>query len=111
MPRVIRKPKHIDVYGLRQDGGLDLVIVGSGPLDARADTRRLLLDKVGSYVSVFLSDGGRASLGFNPSKRLNIVLALPAPPAPETEPLLASARELLSGRVPGARLVVQVYDA
>lgn len=40
----------IDLVGQRRDGGLDMFIVSSGPLDPSAATQELLLDKVGNYL-------------------------------------------------------------
>lgn len=40
----------IDVVGVRQDGGLDLVISCSGPLDCSAETLKALCTKITNYL-------------------------------------------------------------
>lgn len=40
----------IDVVGVRKDGGLDLVISCSGPLDASAETLELIQAKIANYL-------------------------------------------------------------
>lgn len=47
---MIENINNIDVFGIRKDGGVDLVIVSSGKLDESAETQKLLLDKVENYL-------------------------------------------------------------
>lgn len=95
MSRVICKPKSIDAYGVRVDGSLDLIIVANGPLDTRAETRRLLLEKLENYLSVYRSAEAATVLGFSPRKALRIVLVLPVPAGSETEALLREAGDFI----------------
>jgi len=39
-----------DIVGERNDGGVDLVVVCSGPLDDSADTQALLKEKIQNYL-------------------------------------------------------------
>ncbi len=47
---MIENINNIDVFGVRKDGGADLVIVSSGKLDESAETQKLLLDKIENYL-------------------------------------------------------------
>ena len=47
---MIENINHIDAYGIRKDGGADLVIVSKGTLDESIETQKLLLDKVENYL-------------------------------------------------------------
>ncbi len=47
---MIENINKIDVFGVRKDGGADLVIVSSGKLDESIETQKLLLDKVETYL-------------------------------------------------------------
>ena len=41
----------IDVLGARKDGGVDLIVVVSGPIDASADTLENLDRKIRAYIA------------------------------------------------------------
>jgi hypothetical protein len=47
----IQNPDRIDIVGLCQSGGLDLVIVVGAPLDGSDDTLHLLAQKVRNYLT------------------------------------------------------------
>lgn len=47
---MIENINNIDVFGVRKDGGADLVIVSSGKLDESNETQQILLDKVENYL-------------------------------------------------------------
>ena len=47
---MIENANNIDLFGVRKDGGADLVIVSSGKLDESAETQKLLLDKIENYL-------------------------------------------------------------
>lgn len=47
----IQNPDRIDIVGLCQSGGLDLVIVVSAPLDGSDDTLHRLAQKVRNYLT------------------------------------------------------------
>lgn len=50
----------IDAFGVRKDGGADLVIFAPGPLKDSPETRTLLVDKVERYLSYINSPDFRA---------------------------------------------------
>ena len=95
MPRVICKPRSIDAFGVRPDGGLDLVIVANGPLDGRAETRRLLVEKLSNYISVHKSEEAAASIGFDCKEPLRVILVLPERAAVGVHALLQQCREMV----------------
>jgi hypothetical protein len=43
-------PDNLDVVGERNEGGVDLLIVTSGPLDASDETSRCLEEKLNTYL-------------------------------------------------------------
>ena len=53
----------VDIVGKRADGGVDLFIVASGPLDPSPATQQLLLDKLQSYLEEINTPGFAAEFG------------------------------------------------
>lgn len=53
----------VDVIGKRKDGGVDLVVSCSGPLDESSDTLIRLSYKVRAYLSAVNTQGFRARYG------------------------------------------------
>jgi hypothetical protein len=47
----IQNVENIDLLGERNDGGIDLIIVASGPLDGSSTTLNLLEQKIRNYVT------------------------------------------------------------
>ena len=52
-----------DVVGVRNDGGIDLVVSCAGPLDSSPDTLWRLGQKVRNYLREVRSDGFRTKYG------------------------------------------------
>jgi hypothetical protein len=46
----------LDIMAERKDGGVELYIVSTGPLDDSQNTQTLLLDKIQNYLSYINSD-------------------------------------------------------
>ena len=55
----------VDVVGKRKDGGLDLVVTCSGPLDSSPDTLNRLGSKVRAYLSAIDTEGFRSRFETN----------------------------------------------
>ena len=47
---MIYNADEIDIMAVRNDNGLDMAIISSGPIDASPETQTLLLDKVENYL-------------------------------------------------------------
>ncbi len=70
----IHDPDVIDLVGVRIDGGLDLAIVCSGPLDESDDTLRRLNQKIVAYLREIQSEPIRERFGASDSARIRIVV-------------------------------------
>ena len=53
---MIYNANEVDIIGKRKDGGVDLLIISSGPLDFSAETQTLLLDKIQNHLGYLQSD-------------------------------------------------------
>lgn len=71
----------VDIMGERRDGGIDMFIISSGPMDAEPETQKLLLDKVENYLSYVMS-GEFAQKFPGKQKKTRIILKL-AEPGPD----------------------------
>ena len=79
---MIDDPCSIDAIGFRKDGGADLQIVSSGPLDDSPETQDLLLDKIEGYLSYINSAEFRAERPRATVENTHIILRLEErPPA------------------------------
>ena len=92
---MILDPYSIDLFGVRKDGGADLVIVPAGPLDASPETQTLLLDKVEAYLGYINSVDFHTECPRATAENTHIILRLAETPPP---PLL----QLLERIVPWA---------
>lgn len=52
----IQDVRSVDITGVRRDGGVDLVIVASQPLDDSPATRHAIREKVSYYLAVIESE-------------------------------------------------------
>lgn len=82
---MIFDPGAIDAFGVRKDGGADLLIVPAGPPDGSPETQQALLDKVEAYLGYIHSDEFRAQRPNAAPENTRILLRLEEePPAPLT---------------------------
>lgn len=77
---MIENTRNIDLFGVRADGGADLVIVSSGALDDSAETQQLLLDKIETYLGYINSDEFRAECPGATAQNTCIILQLDEEP-------------------------------
>jgi hypothetical protein len=56
MSQPIQNVDSIDIVGVRNDAGIDLVVLCSGPLDGSAETLRALREKVRGYIEAACSE-------------------------------------------------------
>jgi hypothetical protein len=71
----IQNLEAIDIVAKRRDGGVDLMIVCSGPLDGSADTLGRLERKVTGYLAEIPTEGFRHDLGPAEGKSVRILIA------------------------------------
>jgi len=71
----IQNPDRADIVGVRQDGGVELFIVASGPLTAEPQIQKLLLDKVEAYLGYINSDEFKAEFENPPADRTTIIIS------------------------------------
>lgn len=70
----IHDPDVIDLVGVRVDGGLDLAIVCSGPLDESDETLRRLYQKTVAYLREIESEKFRERFGASDSASIRILV-------------------------------------
>lgn len=95
----------IDVTGKRRDGGVDLFIAASQPIDASADTLESIRRKVDTYLTALDSEEFRAELGHPPLDRTRIIIVCEH----AIHPVAMSVIDEYTGRAAarGVRLEVQ----
>jgi hypothetical protein len=77
----------IDIIGKRKDGGADLVILTSGPLDGSENTQRLLIQKLATYLD--FAGSPEFAEEFGQGVPVTIKLNLSGKPDPLIETLIA----------------------
>lgn len=85
---MVENPQHIDILGMRKDGGADLVIVSPGPLDESPQGQALLLDKVETYLKYIRSEDFRRNCPHAAPENTHVVLLTHADPSPLMQELL-----------------------
>jgi len=65
----------VDIVGRRKDGGVDLFIVASGPLDPSPQTQQLLLTKVRNYLEQINTPAFQAEFQHPPAEKVRIVVS------------------------------------
>ena len=85
---MIQDPNSIDLLGQRRDGGVDLVIVSSGPLADSPESQKLLLDKVEAYLSYINSPGFSREFPRATPNNTRILLRLEEKPSPVIQALI-----------------------
>jgi hypothetical protein len=83
-----------DVVGRRVDGGIDLVIVASGPIDGSQGTLNLLKIKISNYIDEVSRDDFLAKNGRNPGAQITICVVCPYPVDPQVFELIEAMRPL-----------------
>jgi hypothetical protein len=65
----------IDIIGNRHDGGLDLAIVASQPIDGSPQTLDSIRRKVGTYLTVIGLEKFQDEMGHPPRDKTTIIIA------------------------------------
>jgi hypothetical protein len=96
----------VDVIVHRTDGGVDLAIVTTGPLDDDMETRLLLLSKVQHYLEYINSKEFKREFKNPPAEKTNIVIRCPSSPSAKAAAMIDEMKSLVKRH--RARLVVEV---
>ena len=73
-PLPIQNPEGIDLVGKRRDGGVDMVIAASGPLDDTPELLQMIRRKVELYLSVTAREDFQADMGHPAPENISILL-------------------------------------
>lgn len=83
----------VDIVGVRNDGGLDLVISVIAPLDGSSSTLSLLDAKVRNYMQAALSEAFLKHYGRSPGARVTIYISCEYPVAEAAQNLIRRMQE------------------
>jgi hypothetical protein len=101
----IQELDSIDITGKRRDGGVDLVIIASQPLDDSAQTLESIRHKVERYLTVIGMEDFQAEMGHPPREKTAIIIACEHPIHPKANLVIQECRA--SAAVQGVRLEVR----
>jgi hypothetical protein len=94
----IQDPHSIDIVGLRRDGGLDLVICASQPIDDDPETLNTLRSKVRAYLREIDEPAFQEETGHRPPDKTSIVIACEYPIHPKAQAVIDECRQIAAGR-------------
>lgn len=94
----IQKLDSVDITAKRKDGGVQLAIVASQPLDDADETLASIRQKVGTYLAVIDSEEFQAEMGHPPRDKTAIVLLCEHPIHPKALTVLSQCRTAASAK-------------
>ena len=95
----------VDIIGKRKDGGVDLAIAVSQPLDGSAETLDAIRQKIGYYLGVIDLPEFQAKMGHPPRDRTTVVLSCRFPIHPWAAIVISECQKAAADR--GVRVVVK----
>ena len=101
----IQELDSIDITGKRPDGGVDLAIVASQPIDDSPQTLESIRRKVGTYLEAIGLEGFQAEMGYPPRDRTTIIIVCDHPIHPRAQTVIEECRA--SAAAEGVRLEVR----
>lgn len=101
----IQNVQSVDIVGRRNDGGVDLVIVASQPLDDGPETLAAIRGKVAYYLDVIDLPAFQEDLEYPPRDQTSIVLMCDHPIHPTAATVIAQCQATAQAR--GVRLVLR----
>ena len=101
----IQDLESVDLIGKRKDGGVDLTIVASQPLDGSADTLAAIRQKIAYYLDVIDLAEFQVEMGYPPRDRTSVILACDFPIHPSAAAVVAECQAAASLR--GVRVVLR----
>jgi hypothetical protein len=105
----IQDLESVDIVAKRKDGGVDLIIIASQPLDDSANTLDSIRDKVAYYLDVIDVPEFQDEVGNPPRSKTSILLCCDFPIHPRAEAVIAKCQA--AARKRRVRLVVQQDEA
>ena len=105
----IQDVESVDLIGKRRDGGVDLLIVASQPLDDAADTLNRIRRKIAYYLDVIDLPEFQAEMGLPPRDRTTVILRCNYPIHPRAAAVIAECQASAGQR--GVRSVVEQKPA
>jgi hypothetical protein len=88
----IQSPDSIDITGKRHDGGLDLGIVASQPIDDSPQTLESIRRKVGMYLTAIGLEEFQAEMGHPPREKTTIIIVCEHPIHPKALTVIGQCR-------------------
>src|SRR5262245_33873334 len=101
----IQELDNIDITGKRRDGGVDLVIVASQPIDDSPETLESIRHKVQTYLTAIGLEEFQAEVGHPPRDKTTILLLCEHPIHPKALTVIAQCR--VTAAAEGVRLEVR----
>jgi hypothetical protein len=101
----IQQLDNIDLTAKRRDGGIELVIVASQPLDDSSETLGCIRQKVGTYLAVIGLDEFQNEMGHPPRDKTTIIIICEHPIHPKALAVIAQCRATAAAQ--GVRLEVR----
>lgn len=101
----VQNPDEIDIAGKRRDGGVDLVIVASQPIDDSPETLETIRKKVTTYLETIELEEFQAEMGHPPRETITIILACTHQIHPRAQVVIEECQALAAAR--GSRLEVR----
>jgi hypothetical protein len=92
----------VDIAAKRRDGGVDLFIVASQPLDASPETLKSIRQKVNTYLETIELEEFLSEMGWPARESITIVLTCEYPIHPQALAVIEECRLLAARR--GVRL-------
>ena len=95
----------IDIIGQRRDGGLDLVIVASQPIDDSLEILDNIRQKVRTYLTAIAQEDFQAEMGYPPRDKTAIIIACDHPIHPKAQAVIDECRARVAAE--GVRLEME----
>src|SRR4029453_11706358 len=104
----IQQLDSVDLTAKRRDGGVDLIIVASQPLDDTEETLESLPQKVETYLAVVDIDEFQAEMGNPPRNSISIIIACDFQIHPTAMDVIKEGEAVAAGQ--GIRLIILKAD-
>jgi hypothetical protein len=94
----IQDPESVDLAGKRKDGGVDLLIVASQPLDDAPETLNRIRQKVAYYLDVIDLPEFQTEMGHPPRERTSVIIHCDFPIHPRAAAVIKECQVLAAQR-------------
>src|SRR5688572_27402266 len=101
----IQQLDSVDLTGKRRDGGVDLIIVASQPLDDSNETLECIQQKVETYLAVIDCDAFQSEMGHPPRDKIAIIIACDFPIHARALKVIEECQASAAGQ--GVKLIVR----